>query len=163
MFRRSDTLSYAELLGDSLFADHDRRTRCARRGATARCAVERGRCAAVSDAAKRVRHSVSDRRNGPGAEHVEVQLHVSENRGAAWHLVAKARPDEGRFSYKAARDGELWFLVRTLNRQGRLLPEKPFAPELRVLVDTDPPLLELLCKRGAAGEIDCSWKTSDPI
>jgi hypothetical protein len=98
----------------------------------------------------------------PGAEHVEVQLHVSENRGATWHLVAKAKPDEGRFSYKAAHDGELWFLVRTLNRQGRLLPEKPFAPELRVLVDTEPPLLELACKRGSAGEIDCAWKTSDP-
>lgn len=97
----------------------------------------------------------------PGAEPVEVQLHVSENRGASWHMAAKAKPDEGRFSYKAAHDGEFWYLVRTLNRQGRLLPEKAFEPELRVLVDTDPPVLELSCTRGSAGEIDCSWKTSD--
>lgn len=98
----------------------------------------------------------------PGAEPVEVQLHVSENRGATWHLTAKVKPEEGRFSYKAAHDGEYWYLVRTLNRQGRLLPEKAFEPEMRVLVDTDPPVLELNCTRGGAAEINCTWKTNDP-
>jgi hypothetical protein len=98
----------------------------------------------------------------PGQEPVEVQLHVSENRGATWHLQSKAKPDERRFSFRAPHDGEYWFLVRTLNKQGRLLPEVPFAPEVRVWVDSEPPTIELSCNRTAGGEIACTWKLADP-
>lgn len=98
----------------------------------------------------------------PGQEPTEVQLHVSENQGQTWSLHAKVAPQEGRFSYRAARDGEFWFLVRTLSRASKLLPERPFEPELRVMVDTVPPQLVLDLKRGTAGDIVCSWKTSDP-
>jgi hypothetical protein len=98
----------------------------------------------------------------PGQEPVEVQLHVSENRGVTWHLASKAKPEDGRFSFRAAHDGEFWFLVRTLNRQGRLLPEKPFEPEMRVMIDTEPPTIEVQCTRGSAGEIVCAWKLLDP-
>jgi hypothetical protein len=98
----------------------------------------------------------------PGQEPVEVQLHVSDDRGTTWNVASKVNPDTGRFSYRAARDGEYWFLVRTLNRQGRLLPEKPFTAEMRVLVDTEPPQLEVNCHRGNAGEVYCLWKTIDP-
>ncbi|MCE9603839.1 MAG: hypothetical protein K8U03_02935, partial [Planctomycetia bacterium] len=86
----------------------------------------------------------------PGQEPTEVQLHVSENQGGSWALHAKVAPQEGRFSYRAARDGEFWFLVRTLSRTGKLMPERAFEPELRVLVDTVPPQLELDLKRGSA-------------
>jgi len=98
----------------------------------------------------------------PGQEPVEVQLHASDDRGATWKIAAKVDPQAGRFSYRAPHDGEFWFLVRTLNRQGRLLPEKPFTPEMRVSVDTEPPRLEASCNRGSAGEIYCVWKASDP-
>ena len=98
----------------------------------------------------------------PGQEPTEVQLHVSENQGTNWSLHAKVTPQEGRFSYRAAHDGEFWFLVRTLSRTGKLLPERPFEPELRVLVDTVPPTLELDLQRGTAGDIVVQWKTSDP-
>lgn len=97
----------------------------------------------------------------PGQEPVEVQLHVSENSGVTWHLAAKVAPDAGRFSFRAAHDGEFWFLVRTLNKQGRLLPEKPFAPEMRVLVDTEPPTIELKCDRTPGGAVECRWKLND--
>lgn len=97
-----------------------------------------------------------------GQEPTEVQLHVSENQGQNWSLHAKVAPQEGRFSYRATHDGEFWFLVRTLSRTGKLLPERPFEPELRVMVDTVPPQLTLDLKRGTAGDIVVAWKTSDP-
>src|SRR5688500_4602973 len=49
----------------------------------------------------------------PGQEPVEVQLHVSDDQGATWNIASKVNPDAGRFSYRASRDGEFWFLVRT--------------------------------------------------
>lgn len=98
----------------------------------------------------------------PGQEPVEVQLHTSDDQGASWKPTSKVSPEAGRFSFRAPKDAEYWFLVRTLNRQGKLLPDRPFAAEMKVLVDTEPPRLELTCNRGSAGEVYCIWKTADP-
>lgn len=98
----------------------------------------------------------------PGQEPVEVQLHVSEDRGVSWREAVKASPTAGRFTFRAERDAEYWFLVRTLNRAGRLLPEKPPAAELRVLVDTQPPTIEWNVAAESNGNLACSWKVADP-
>ena len=98
----------------------------------------------------------------PGQEPVEVQLHVSEDRGATWREAVKASPSAERFTFRAPHDGEFWFLVRTLNRAGRLLPDRPPAPELRVLVDTQPPTIEFDVVAEGAEQLACSWKIGDP-
>jgi hypothetical protein len=97
----------------------------------------------------------------PGARRpVEVQLHVSENRGP-WHLYAKVPPSQNHFSFRAAGDGDYWFMVRTRDDQGQLQPPGAPAPELWVIVDTEPPVLELVVERGAAGELRARWRASD--
>ena len=94
---------------------------------------------------------------------VEVQLYVSSDRGATWNLHSRARPDQTHFVFRADRDGEYWFLVRTLDASGRRLPDKAAAPELQVVVDTALPSLELDAVRGPAGEIAVRWRSSDPL
>ena len=70
----------------------------------------------------------------PGAEPVEVQLHVSEDRGTTWQLATKARPDEGRFSYRAAHDGE--YLETVLGRDGHAaIRDRPATLRARRLFD----------------------------
>src|SRR5690606_11066803 len=85
---------------------------------------------------------------------LEVQLHVSEDRGASWRLHSKVTPDRERFAFRAPRDGEYWFMVRTRDGQGRLRPEGPARAELRVVVDTSQPVIDLTTGRGKAGEIE---------
>src|SRR5688572_3949195 len=51
---------------------------------------------------------------------VEVQLYVSTDRGAAWKLHSKVPPEQGRFTFKAEKDGEYWFLVRTKDSTGHV-------------------------------------------
>lgn len=92
---------------------------------------------------------------------VEVQLHVSTDRGQSWQLYTSARPDSGRFLFRAPRDGLYWFLVRTRNGLGRIEPTTPPAPELMVLVDTEAPRLEFRAERGSAGEVRATWKAED--
>ncbi|HEX4132861.1 MAG TPA: hypothetical protein VHZ24_22700 [Pirellulales bacterium] len=92
---------------------------------------------------------------------VEVQLHVSSDRGASWRLAAKVNPSAGRFTYRSAGDGEYWFLVRTVDPRGRLRPESPPLPELKVIVDTKIPTLELEANRGNAGEVRARWRAAD--
>ncbi len=97
----------------------------------------------------------------PGARRaVEVQLHVSEN-GGPWKLYAKAPPANGSFLFRATRDGEYRFLIRTKDDRAELHPSGPPAPELIVILDTDPPVLELLADRGTQGEIHARWRVRD--
>jgi hypothetical protein len=97
----------------------------------------------------------------PGARRaVEVQLHVSEN-GSPWKLQAKSPPESGSIRFRAVRDGEYHFMVRTKDDHGDLLPHGPPHPELIVVVDTDPPVLELVAERGAGGEIHARWRVRD--
>jgi hypothetical protein len=101
--------------------------------------------------------------NPSGAQSsVEVQLHCSEDQGLTWRLWERVPPTTGRFNFRAPHDGEYWFMVRTLDKEGHVRPEGPPAPELRVLIDTLPPQLELHASRGPAGEIRVRWRVSDP-
>jgi hypothetical protein len=70
------------------------------------------------------------------SEPVEVQLYVSGDRGGHWDLYRKTAPTRGQFLFRAGMDGEYWFSVRTLDRSGKVRPEGPYVPELKVIVDT---------------------------
>jgi hypothetical protein len=79
-----------------------------------------------------------DRPDRISNEPLEVQLYVSGDRGGHWDLYRKTSPARGRFLFRAGTDGEYWFTVRTLDRSGRVRPEGPYVPELKVFVDTRP-------------------------
>lgn len=98
---------------------------------------------------------------GPGQEPVEVQLHHSENYGTSWRLYEKAAPSAENFKFRASHDGEYWFFVRTRDRQGRLRPAGPPRAELRVVVDTELPQLDVQAVRGPSGEIEAHWQARD--
>jgi hypothetical protein len=68
----------------------------------------------------------------------EVLLYVSIDRGANWQLYSRLAPAQKQFTFRAGGDGEYWFLVRTMDRRGKLQPEGPNLPELRVVVNTAP-------------------------
>ena len=92
---------------------------------------------------------------------VEVQLFVSDDRGANWQLYKRADPASATIRFRADQDGEYWFTVRTLDREGRSFPPQPYAAELRVLVDTTPPKLALFVGTGIAGELRTHWEIHD--
>jgi hypothetical protein len=94
---------------------------------------------------------------------VEVRLYVSADAGGTWALAAKVEPRQTSFSYRAPRDGEYWFAIRTVDRQGHIRPDRSSGPELRVIVDTLPPHLELAAWRAADGQIVVHWVGSDPL
>ena len=102
-----------------------------------------------------------ERHEQPAQEPVEVRLFASADRGVTWHPYAKVAPAAEQFVFRAAADGEYWFVVRTLDRFGRLWPERIDGPELRVAVDTTLPKLELQARRGQAGEISAQWEIDE--
>lgn len=92
---------------------------------------------------------------------VEVQLYVSTDQGRQWRLYHRVRPGEGHFLVRTTGEGEYWFLVRTVDRAGRVRPQAPPRPELRVLVDTTPPKLELTAEANESGQVSIRWKMTD--
>ncbi|HEY2148960.1 MAG TPA: hypothetical protein VGH32_13550, partial [Pirellulales bacterium] len=93
----------------------------------------------------------------------DVRLYVSKNHGANWDLAAQVSPQEHSFLFRAPSDGEFWFQIRTADRQGHVTPAIGGPPELRVIVDTLPPRLEVTTARGPSGEIKTSWQAVDPL
>ena len=99
----------------------------------------------------------------PAEVPVEIRLYVSKNLGRNWELAQSVSPKERTFMFRATGDGEYWFQIHTLDQQGRLIPEVGGTPGMRVIVDTQPPRLELSATRGEAGEIKASWQAVDPL
>jgi len=97
----------------------------------------------------------------PSRDPVEVQLWVSSNQGASWEIYSKVRPVQRHFIYQAPGDGEYWFSVHTLDRSGGLRPRPTGEPELRVIVDTVLPKLQLEAQRGQGGQITARWRIED--
>ena len=86
---------------------------------------------------------------------VEVQLHVSTDEGAKWDIAARVPPERGAFVFRTPRDGQYWYSIRTVDKQGVVHPDGPLSPQLKVNVDTVAPRLELNAVRGPAGDSWC--------
>jgi len=93
----------------------------------------------------------------------EVQLHFSDNQ-RDWKLAGVVEPNSGGLVFRAPCDGEYWFVVRTIDQLGRMQPpvKGPTVPEMKVIVDTAPPQMELQAGLGPAGEIIIQWHSADP-
>jgi hypothetical protein len=98
----------------------------------------------------------------PDERPTEVRLYVSPNSGSKWDLGQTVPPDSRSFTYRAPGDGEYWFQIRTVDRSGKVTPPVGGKPELRVIVDTVQPRLDLSASRGENGEIKANWFAADP-
>jgi hypothetical protein len=97
----------------------------------------------------------------PGAAH-NVVLHLSKDRGASWQKISEAKPNVSSFNYRAERDGEYWFAVRTIDHQLRPWPTGDLQPELRVIVDTTMPRIEgLQAETRGSDTIEITWSGFD--
>jgi hypothetical protein len=70
----------------------------------------------------------------------EVQLLVSTNQGRTWQVVAHRPANATAFEFDASTDGLYWFMVRTIDDQGRHTPEElsPAQAGLKVRVAANP-------------------------
>jgi hypothetical protein len=92
-----------------------------------------------------------------------VQLYVSTDQGRSWHPSASVGPQEGKFTFTAGRDGLYWFTVRTIDYDGRAYPLvlDNARPGLRVIVDTQPPVVTLRAQPPRDGYAGVDWEVQD--
>lgn len=75
----------------------------------------------------------------------EIQLHYKDQPGAAWTLRDKVDAGSKGFMFQVPKDGEYWFAMVTLDKQGRSYPPdiRNESPGLIVVIDTQKPVIEL--------------------
>jgi hypothetical protein len=94
----------------------------------------------------------------------QVQLYVTTDRGNSWRLAQTVSGQAKNFDFRAQTEGEFGFLIRTVDRQGRVIPSPAAGPpELIVVVDTTAPKLEISAVRAPSGEVRVNWKATDPL
>ena len=99
--------------------------------------------------------------NDPDNRFIEVHLYVSKDRGQTWQYHDRTHPQETQFPYQSKNDGEYWFALKTLDRDRKLNPDGEPQPELKVIVDTRKPTLDLEVTSDSAGRLVCKWRAED--
>lgn len=92
----------------------------------------------------------------------EIRLFVSYDRGTTWSHSQSVQPAAGRFEFQAANDGEFWFTVQTVDRDGQLHPGgQVLQPGLIVVVDSVKPTIEIDLREAAPGRVALDWTIID--
>ena len=95
----------------------------------------------------------------------EVRLYVKAG-NSDWVQQESADPTVKFFVYRVSQDGEYWFSVATVDRAGKMSPadlnKEP--PGLQVVVDTQPPVLDLKAWATPDGEtcLHCTMQDANP-
>jgi hypothetical protein len=91
----------------------------------------------------------------------KVQLLVARDGAGEWAVLQEAEPHVRGFAYHAPSDGDYSFAVRTVDRKGNVTPTIIAQPQLRVVVDTAPPALQLSAALDATGRVVARYEARD--
>lgn len=94
----------------------------------------------------------------------KIHLYLSRDAGRTWSQCSSAPPTATEFTYHAEEDGHHWFAVRTEDHQGGIHPDESEAPQpgLHVVVDAEPPTVNLTQLPAEPGYASVQWELSDP-
>jgi hypothetical protein len=101
---------------------------------------------------------------GPGRQRLrQLQLFYSTDQGRTWLPAAVVPPEQDHFSFICDRDGLYWFTVQTVEQDGRRFPPTldGAQPSLQVVVDTQPPTVQLQPLPARNGEVGVAWEVRD--
>ena len=95
----------------------------------------------------------------------EIRLYV-KTPTSAWALHDKGSSELKRFNIRVAQDGEYWYTLVTVDRQGRTSPSdvNMEAPSQRVVVDTTAPVIQVQAGTTPDGEycLRCTVLDANP-
>lgn len=97
----------------------------------------------------------------PEKQSLEVLLFVSADYGANWTLYGRQTAGTGQFPFRTVQDGEYWFASRVSPIGTVVSTGATFRPELRVIVDSAEPRLEVQAAVRPDGELYVEWRAVD--
>jgi len=91
----------------------------------------------------------------------KVQLLLSRDGVSDWRVLEQAEPNVQGFSYHAPEDGEYWFALRHLDQRGQPWPNAKVQAQMRIVVDSELPRLELSGALNATGAVVVRYEARD--
>ena len=94
----------------------------------------------------------------------ELELYASSDQGRSWDQVGRELPSSSGFKYIAPADGEYWFQIRIVYKDGKMDPEHPYkgAPGPKVRVHTTRPVIQMFADRNG-DQIAVRWDIRSDI
>ena len=92
-----------------------------------------------------------------------IRLYVSEDAGHTWVRHSDGDPRMDVITFRAKQDGEYWFTIALVDKDGRQIPDdvRTVEPGLKVTVDTQKPEMTLRAIRNKAGRRGIAWTLED--
>src|SRR5262245_5576784 len=99
----------------------------------------------------------------PGQKLKQLNLYVSSDQGKSWQMATSTAPTQTHFEFNADRDGFFWFAVQAIDGDGKASPPSMdnAQPNLKVVIDTQPPAIRLQALPSRLGEVGVSWDIRD--
>lgn len=97
----------------------------------------------------------------PSGQPVRVLVYVSWDRGANWHFFEERKPSDGRFRFRAKRDGEFWFSTHTVEGTAAPPAGNSHKAQLRLIVDTQKPQLGVQVEPAGANQLTLAFSAID--
>lgn len=91
----------------------------------------------------------------------KVELLLLRDGAAQWSVLQQAESNVRGFSYHAPADGQYAFALRVGDQLAAMSPGAMVAPQLRVVVDTQPPKLALQAQLDVSGAIVIRYEAQD--
>jgi len=93
----------------------------------------------------------------------QLQLFYSTDQGRTWQPDAIAPPQQRHFRFQSEKDGLYWFAVQTMDQEGRYYPQSMDGaqPSLKVIVDTQAPIVALRGLPPRGGQVGVAWEVRD--
>jgi hypothetical protein len=91
----------------------------------------------------------------------KVQLLISRDGMSDWRVLEQAKMNVQGFSYHAPEEGEYWFALRHLDHRGQPWPNAAVRPQMRIVVDTLLPKLDLSGALNATGAVVVRYEARD--
>ena len=91
-----------------------------------------------------------------------IILYCSVDEGKTWDQKGLAKPDQTEFPFTAPGDGQYWFTIQTIDKNGVKSPVDPYTAPVgqKIVVDTVKPLVKLKAER-KGDEIVASWEVTE--
>lgn len=101
-------------------------------------------------------------RDAQGRAPAKVRVYVSIDQGQKWELLQDVKSEEKGFRFKAKKDAEFWFATQTINADGTGDRDDARLPQMKLIVDTTKPRVQIVPKLDEQGRLQLSWAAADP-
>jgi hypothetical protein len=91
----------------------------------------------------------------------DLYLFVSADQGVTWNQEGRTTPDRQAFPFVAPNDGMYWFAIVIVDHNGRRQPadlkQVPANQVMKVLFDTQPPIVQLRSAERTGDDVTVTW------